>query len=157
MVDLPAERTRALVEFADIYPSLCDLAGLPLPDHLGGYQLHASAGKPGPGLENRRVQPIPASWLSELPYPPAGNQHAGKLSIVSEDCDHGLFHANGPVSFWSLDSGGQTEEIIGVELYDHVTDPAENVNIATLPENADLVAELTQRLRRGWRGELPPG
>lgn len=48
------------------------------------------------------------------------------------------------------------EEVIGVELYDHVADPAENVNIATRPENAELVAELTQRLRRGWRGELPP-
>jgi arylsulfatase A-like enzyme len=30
------QRTRALVEFVDIYPSLCELAKLPLPDHLQG-------------------------------------------------------------------------------------------------------------------------
>jgi arylsulfatase A-like enzyme len=29
-------RTDALVEFVDIYPSLCELAGLPLPAHLQG-------------------------------------------------------------------------------------------------------------------------
>jgi arylsulfatase A-like enzyme len=29
-------QTKALVEFVDIYPTLCDLAGIPLPDHLQG-------------------------------------------------------------------------------------------------------------------------
>jgi len=34
---IPGERRcDALVEFADVYPSLCELAGLPLPDHLEG-------------------------------------------------------------------------------------------------------------------------
>ena len=30
------QRTDALVEFVDIYPSLCELAGVPLPEHLQG-------------------------------------------------------------------------------------------------------------------------
>ncbi len=30
------QRTDVLVEFVDIYPTLCDLAGLPLPSHLEG-------------------------------------------------------------------------------------------------------------------------
>jgi arylsulfatase A-like enzyme len=30
------QRTDALVEFVDVYPSLCELAGLPLPEHLQG-------------------------------------------------------------------------------------------------------------------------
>lgn len=32
----PGQRTKALVEFVDIYPTLCELAGLPLPKHLQG-------------------------------------------------------------------------------------------------------------------------
>ena len=32
----PGGKTRALVEFVDIYPTLCDLAGLAKPDHLEG-------------------------------------------------------------------------------------------------------------------------
>ncbi len=30
------QHTKALVEFVDIYPSLCELAGIPLPEHLQG-------------------------------------------------------------------------------------------------------------------------
>jgi arylsulfatase A-like enzyme len=30
------QTTRALTEFVDIYPTLCDLTGLPLPGHLDG-------------------------------------------------------------------------------------------------------------------------
>ena len=32
-------RSRALVEYVDIYPTLCDLADIPLPDHLQGTSL----------------------------------------------------------------------------------------------------------------------
>lgn len=30
------QKTNAITEYVDIYPSLCDLAGLPIPDHLNG-------------------------------------------------------------------------------------------------------------------------
>ena len=49
------------------------------------------------------------------------------------------------------------EQIIGVELYDHKTDPAENVNVAKLPENAALVQDLDRQLRAGWKAARPPG
>ena len=45
---------------------------------------------------------------------------------------------------------------LGVELYDHSTDPSqtfgdfENVNLAYLPEHEGIVAELHQRLRSVW-------
>jgi len=41
------------------------------------------------------------------------------------------------------------------ELYDHENDPAENVNIAGYPENADLVKRLAAELEEGWRGAVP--
>ena len=43
----------------------------------------------------------------------------------------------------------------GIELYDYETDPDETVNIASLPENVDLVAHLSAQLRAGWRSALP--
>jgi flagellin-specific chaperone FliS len=42
-----------------------------------------------------------------------------------------------------------------IELYDHQTDPQENVNIANQPENAALVKELTAKLNAGWKAALP--
>ena len=48
-------------------------------------------------------------------------------------------------------SGGRR----GKELYDYDADPDETVNIADLPENAELVANLSEQLRAGWRAALP--
>ncbi|MCP4641561.1 MAG: DUF4976 domain-containing protein, partial [bacterium] len=41
------------------------------------------------------------------------------------------------------------------EMYDHETDPDENVNIANRPENEALVKELTAQLRAGWKAARP--
>ncbi len=37
------------------------------------------------------------------------------------------------------------------ELYDHLTDPQENVNIAKRPENKTLLQKLDQMLDDGWQ------
>ena len=42
-----------------------------------------------------------------------------------------------------------------LELYDYQADPSETVNIAPHPENAALVAQLSERLRAGWQAALP--
>ena len=41
------------------------------------------------------------------------------------------------------------------ELYDHQTDPDENVNLAKQPEHQNLVQELADHLHAGWRAALP--
>lgn len=43
------------------------------------------------------------------------------------------------------------EDPKGVELYDHRIDPDENVNRADDPEYQEVVMELQQQLRLGWR------
>ena len=43
----------------------------------------------------------------------------------------------------------------GIELYDYDVDPDESVNVAELPENAELVTQLSEQLRAGWRAALP--
>jgi flagellin-specific chaperone FliS len=45
--------------------------------------------------------------------------------------------------------------IDAIELYDHRVDPQENVNIAKLPENAELVKGLMDQWRRGWQEAKP--
>ena len=44
----------------------------------------------------------------------------------------------------------------GLELYDHESDPQENVNIANRPENTELVKRLTIQLTAGWHAAQPP-
>jgi hypothetical protein len=40
-------------------------------------------------------------------------------------------------------------------LYDHKTDPAENINIAADPDHAATVARMRKTLDAGWRAALP--
>jgi hypothetical protein len=46
----------------------------------------------------------------------------------------------------------KTHEVAAVELYDHQSDPNENKNIANLPENKSLVAQLDVQMKSGWQG-----
>ena len=46
-------------------------------------------------------------------------------------------------------------EPVGVELYDHRSDPDENANVAGRAENRDVVAGLRKALRAGWRDARP--
>jgi iduronate 2-sulfatase len=129
------KHTDALVEFVDIYPTLADLAGLPLPSHLEG----ASA---RPLLDDLSRAWKPAVF-SQYPRPVAGKQLMG----YSMRTDRYRFTA------WLQRNDHSKAE--AVELYDHQNDPQENVNIANQPENAALVKELTAKLKAGWKAALP--
>ena len=43
----------------------------------------------------------------------------------------------------------------GKELYDYYKDPHETRNVANLPQNAELIAHLSERLRAGWQRAVP--
>lgn len=129
-------RTDALVEFVDIYPTLADLAGLPLPPHLEGISLK-------PLLENPR-RPWKSAAFSQYPRSSGGRSLMG----YSMRTDRYRFTA------WV--DRRDSSRIDALELYDHRVDPQENTNIARLPAHAALVEQLTAQLRAGWRAALPP-
>jgi iduronate 2-sulfatase len=124
--EAPGGKTRALVEFVDIYPTLCDLAGLEKPDHLEG----TSA---APLLDNPD-QPWKPAAFSQYPR--------GTVMGYSMRTERYRFTA------WK---NRKTEQVEALELYDHQTDPAENVNVAEDPQRAELVQHLLQQLNEGWR------
>ena len=49
----------------------------------------------------------------------------------------------------------ETKEVVAKELYDHKSDPQENVNIVDWPENREKVDELSALFKSGWRAALP--
>ena len=125
-------RTDALVEFVDIYPTLADLCGLPLPSHLEGASFK-------PVLDDPKRPWKPAAFSQ---YP------RGKLMGYTMRTDRHRF------TMW-VDSKDHSK-VDAVELYDHPTDPQENENIAGRADMAATVEKLTARLRAGWKAALPP-
>ena len=49
----------------------------------------------------------------------------------------------------------ETKEFVAYELYDHQTDPTENLNMAGQPEYAAIVAALEAQRKAGWRAAMP--
>ncbi|PQO45100.1 sulfatase [Blastopirellula marina] len=127
----PGAKTDALVEFVDIYPTLCELADLPLPEHLEG----TSA---APLLDTPDAKWKPAAFSQY----PRGRDIMG----YTMKTDRYRFTA------WKNKKSG---EVVATELYDHHVDPAENDNVAGAAENKELVAQLQQQLDAGWKAVKP--
>ncbi len=128
-------RTNGLVEFVDIYPTLADLAGLPLPAHLEGASFK-------PLLDNPQRAWKQAAF-SQYPRSNAGQQLMGYSMRTDRYRFTGWVHRK------------DHTKIEAIELYDHQVDPQENQNIAQRPEHAALVAKLTAQWRAGWKAAGP--
>ena len=130
------QSTAALAEFVDIYPTLCDLAGVPAPDHLEGVSLK-------PLMDNPALSWKTAAF-SQYPRKSDGQELMGytmrtdryRLTVWVDRDDH--------------------TKVDAIELYDHQTDPQENTNVAKDPANADLVKSLMEQWKAGWQGAKPP-
>jgi arylsulfatase A-like enzyme len=160
IVSAPGARARgrksdALVEFVDIYPTLCELAGLPLPAHLEGTSFVPLLNEPQkqwkPAAFSQYLRPARAVYKVvplAIPNPPGYDEYPREDTMgYTMRTDRHRFTIWHPVK--------DPSHLLAVELYDHRTDPAENVNLAGRPENAGLVKELTAQLHRGWQAARP--
>ena len=122
-------RTTALTEFVDIYPTLCELCGLPLPQGLEGTSLVS---------------------LMENPDRP------WKKAAFSQDNSRrngimGYTMRTDRYTEWM----SPENKLVGWELYDHEQDPDENVNLAVRQDNKKRVERMSKMLRAGWKAALP--
>ncbi len=129
----PGASTRALVELVDVFPTLCELGGLPLPKGLEGTSLV-------PLLES----PL-ARWKSGVFSEFPRHDRMGR-SIRTEDYR---------LTEWQHTTNAKRPA--GLELYDHRLDDLESINVADWPEYTSIVKDLRQRLRAGWRAARPMG
>ena len=124
-------KTRALAEMIDVYPTLVDLCGLPLPDGVDGTSL-------SPVLRNP-TQTVKSGALSQHPRPALywGRQKQPSVMGYSMRTDRWCY------TEWRDFKSGR---IVGQELYDEQNDPAETVNLAGTVEAAAQIPELAAQL-----------
>ncbi|MEI8206523.1 MAG: sulfatase [Kiritimatiellales bacterium] len=127
--------TAALVEFVDIYPTLSELAGLPLPAHLEGTSFKLLLDDPG------------RSWKTAAFSQYPRKENGGLMG-------YSMRTARYRFTVWVSDK--DRSKVDATELYDHQIDPQENVNIAKDPANEELVKQLMEQWEKGWRGAKPP-
>ena len=107
-----------IVEYVDIYPTLCELAGLDLPEHLQGASFKELLFDPGATSDGVAV----CQWVK------------GITTIR----DHYFY------TEWVDDDDRETDRM----LYDHSVDPGENVNISEDPSSAPVVEAMSVEMRR---------
>jgi len=174
--DMPKESrgktSKALVELVDMYPTLSELAGLELPDHLEGqsfapllqnpnkeWKKAAFTQFPTPALREWAANPL-SKGMRETYFGPLIEEVESKIKDQQkEKWDRELFE-NYLMGYtmrtdeyrfmvWR-DYRDPSAEPIFFELYDHTNDPKETKNIAY--ENPELVKDLFAQFNKGWKG-----
>ena len=110
------QRIQALTEFVDVYPSLVELAGLAIPDHLQGDSFV-------PLLDNPRANGKDALFCRWK-----------KSDVIKTD------------RWLYTEWFDQEDKSVARMLYDHENDPNETVNVAERPENREVVEAFNKRL-----------
>ncbi len=119
-------QVQGLVEFIDLYPTLSELAGLPIPDHVQGQS---------------------AVPLLEAPNAP------GKPAVFTQFLREGIWIAPDGIEYMGYSTrtdqyrytrwvNWEAKAQVAEELYDHNADPGETVNLAPNPEYSALLDSL---------------
>jgi choline-sulfatase len=133
MLSIPKQKTAGTkcsspVEFVDVYPTLADLCGLPMPKGLDGVSLK-------PQIENPAT---PSTKVAISQYPRGGGKTGlGQLMGYSIRDDRWR------LTVWRSRKDGT---IAATELYDETNDPNETVNVADKPENKTVIENLSKML-----------
>lgn len=167
-------RTDALVELVDIFPTLCELAGVDKPDTLEGHSFvplledpkqawkkAAFSQYPNPALREWAANPL-SQGMRETWFGPLIKEVEGRIIVQQGDkWDRELFeeHLMGytmrtdryRIVVWQDHRNRQADPVY-VELFDHQTDPQETNNIAK--EDPELVQRLIKQLHAGWKAAL---
>ncbi|MBT7091643.1 MAG: sulfatase [Bacteroidetes bacterium] len=136
--------TNAFVELVDIFPALCDLSGLDIPENLQGTSFK-------PVLQNPDMEWKSAAFSQYLRgryHPVEGEQEYMGYAMRTDRFKFVEWYVWDPENNVPL-------ELADTELYDCKTDPDENKNIAGLEENQELVSQLSNKLKAGWKASLP--
>jgi arylsulfatase A-like enzyme len=128
-------KSRALTELVDVYPTLCQIAGLPTPAELDGAGLTALFENPDQ-LWKRAVF----------------SQHPREIPGLGPGMGYSMRTSRYRYTEWgTFDTPYRT-----AELYDYKGQPLEAENLANEPAAKTLANGLAAMLREGWRASLPP-
>ncbi|MBX2876312.1 MAG: sulfatase [Saprospiraceae bacterium] len=133
-------QTFAMAELVDLFPSICELAGIQVPDYMQGLSLAP--------LLNDPTLPWKQAAFSQFHRRPRvsadGKRYMGYSMNTSE---------HHYIEWYTWDhQTGTKGNYVTTELYDRLNDPHETKNMATEPSHKDLINHLSQQLAEGWSG-----
>lgn len=141
-VNAKGETSDALTEFVDIYPTLCEMAELQVPGYLHGKSTMPLLSDPDIDWKKAAFSQFLQGRFGQMHKNHEGKQYMG-YSMRTDQYRY--------VEWYEWDKENIKGSLTDRELYDHKTDPQENINIADFEENNQIVATLSKELNAGWR------
>ena len=139
----PGAQTFAITELVDIFPSLCELAGIEIPDYMQGKSMVPLIANPN--------QPWKTAAFSQFHRRPRVS--ADGKRYMGYSINTAAYHY---IEWYSWDhSTGTRGELQGRELYDSHNDAFETINLANNDDYNEIIDELATQLADGWRQALP--
>ena len=129
-------RTQMPTEFVDIYPTLCDLTGLPKPAHLAGDSLLPVLNDPTKTIKQAAISQF-SRW-SDDKKPVMGYALRTKRYRYIEWVQK------------PYRKGAKSGKVIAHELYDYQVDPDETCSFTDDPAYAQVIGEMQVLARKHW-------
>jgi len=138
-------KSSALTEFVDIYPTLCDMAGLPVPEHLQGSSLVPLLSNPDKAWKKAAFSQF---LLGRFGPPETRQEERMGYTMRTDRYRYVEWYA------WDKELKARGD-LLDRELFDHASDPDENLNLAQDSSYTQTIKDLSKQLNQGWKYALP--
>ncbi len=146
-VNAKGQQCDRLTEFVDIYPTLCEMAGLDVPEYLQGVSMTPLLDDPKQLWKTAVFSQFLQGRFGRMHKDYEGNEYMG-YAIRTDQYRYVEWYE------WNKEEE-KKGEFLSNELFDHNIDPQENKNIANEIEHEKTVELLSQQLKLGWRYAKP--
>lgn len=137
-------QTFKITELIDMFPSLCEIAGIDIPDYMQGSSFVPLIEDP-----QRPWKDAAFSQFHRRPKVSADGKRYMGYSINTDKYHYIEWYA------WDSEKG-ERGEFKDRELFDRRKDPYERVNVADQANYSAVIDELSEKLKGGWKKALPP-
>ena len=135
--------TKSMTEFVDIFPTLCDLANVPIPSHLDGVSIVPIMKDPNVKLKE----------ISVSQYPRDGSDvETSRLGFSEGKCmGYSLRTDRYRFTIWMKDNFRTNRPfdqnlVVATELYDYQKDPDETINVVDEKSYAEISKDLKAKM-----------
>jgi len=136
-------QTFAFTELVDIFPSLCELAAIEVPDYMQGTSFVPLLNEPNLNWKNAAF-----SQFHRRPKVSADGKRYMGYSINTKNYHYIEWYDWFPKK-------GEKGDFKVAELYDSINDPTETNNLAVEEKHAELIKQLSIQLEKGWKDAIP--
>lgn len=148
---IASSKTKSQSEFVDIFPTLCDLAGVDIPAQLDGKSLVPIMKDPAATVKEFSISQYPRS-SSGVETDRQGYAKANVMgySIRTKQYRYTIWMKNG----FRSNQAFNKELVIGTELYDYLKDPLETVNVANDKSYSAVTKDMNNKMLQFFKSQV---